>query len=169
MSETCETVVPEAPPRYSTLLPGLMGMEPMPPTIPAPSFERKGFHTRYSVFSSGLSSLSAINRFSPYTDSLGAMFLVTNESSLPLEMKTPSWRCFSITTFAAPFLPLPLPPPLAPFLPLPLPLSLPLPLTLPLPLSPLPLPPFPIAAPRATRHGATQGEGKAGAPRGGDP
>mmetsp|Transcript_74551 Transcript_74551/g.216254 ORF Transcript_74551/g.216254 Transcript_74551/m.216254 type:complete len:231 (+) Transcript_74551:346-1038(+) len=100
-----------------------MGMAPMPPTIPAPSFERNGFQTRYSIFSS-LSSLSATSRFSPYTDSPGTMFFVTKESSLPFDTKTPSCLCGSMITFAPP---LPLPP--LPLPPLPLP-----------PLSPLLLP-----------------------------
>ena len=35
MSETCETVVPEAPPKYNTLEPGLMWVSPTPPIIAA--------------------------------------------------------------------------------------------------------------------------------------
>ena len=44
MSDTWDTVVPER-----TLAPGFTGQEPMPPTMPAPNFERNGFHTRYSI------------------------------------------------------------------------------------------------------------------------
>jgi len=42
--------VPAAAPRYSSLVPGLMKMLSKPPRMPAATLERKGFHTRYSVF-----------------------------------------------------------------------------------------------------------------------
>ena len=51
MSETCETVVPDAAPRYSTLDPGFMCILSTPPNIAAASLLRNGFHTRYSIFS----------------------------------------------------------------------------------------------------------------------
>lgn len=51
MSDTCDTVVPFAAPRYNTLQPGGMWMLPTPPTIAAANLDRKGFHTRYSIFS----------------------------------------------------------------------------------------------------------------------
>lgn len=50
-SETCDTVVPEAAPRYNTFEPGGMYMLSIPPRIAAANFDRKGFHTRYSIFS----------------------------------------------------------------------------------------------------------------------
>ena len=49
-SLTCDTVVPDAAPRYSTLLPGPIQMFSTPPTMEAASLERNGFHTRYSTF-----------------------------------------------------------------------------------------------------------------------
>lgn len=52
MSETWETVVPEAAPRYSTLHPGLMWIWSTPPRMAAASLERKGFQARYSILSS---------------------------------------------------------------------------------------------------------------------
>ena len=42
VSETCDTVVAESPPKYSTLDPGLLSFAPIPPTIPAPSFDQRG-------------------------------------------------------------------------------------------------------------------------------
>jgi hypothetical protein len=35
MSDTCETVVPEAAPRYKTLLPGIIPVSEIPPTTEA--------------------------------------------------------------------------------------------------------------------------------------
>ena len=49
MSETCETVVPEAAPRYRTLLPGFIWILSIPPKMAAASLERNGFHTLYST------------------------------------------------------------------------------------------------------------------------
>ena len=50
MSETCDTVVPDAAPKYRTLLPGSMWIEPTPPRMAAASFDRNGFHALYSSF-----------------------------------------------------------------------------------------------------------------------
>jgi len=65
MSETWETLVPEAAPRYSTLPPGLMWMLSTPAKTDAASFDLKGFHTLYSVFSP--SAASTLILFSLYT------------------------------------------------------------------------------------------------------
>mmetsp|Transcript_23393 Transcript_23393/g.41387 ORF Transcript_23393/g.41387 Transcript_23393/m.41387 type:complete len:253 (-) Transcript_23393:211-969(-) len=124
-SATWLTVVPLAPPRYSTLLPGAMYKFFKPPRIPAAILLRKGFQTRYSTFSSPTSTLIS---FSPYTAFPGTRLLVTRASSLPLATNTPSWRCATTVTLAPPFMPPrppprppprgpPLPPPLAPALP----------------------------------------------------
>ena len=40
--------MPAAPPKYKTLLPGVIQILSTPPNIAAASFERKGFHSRYS-------------------------------------------------------------------------------------------------------------------------
>uniref|UniRef100_A0A2M4CA94 Putative secreted protein n=1 Tax=Anopheles marajoara TaxID=58244 RepID=A0A2M4CA94_9DIPT len=61
-SETCETVVPEAAPRYSTFDPGGIWILSTPPSTAAASFERNGFHTLYSFLSP---SVSTEIRFSP--------------------------------------------------------------------------------------------------------
>ena len=42
ISETCDTVVPEAAPRYKTLLPGFIQMFSTPPRIAAANFDRNG-------------------------------------------------------------------------------------------------------------------------------
>lgn len=52
MSETWDTVVPDAAPRYSTLAPGLIWILSTPPTMAAASLLLKGFHTRYSILPS---------------------------------------------------------------------------------------------------------------------
>ena len=49
ISETCETVVPDAAPRYKTFEPGGMWILSTPPKIAAANFDLKGFHTLYSV------------------------------------------------------------------------------------------------------------------------
>lgn len=48
MSDTWLTVVPEAAPRYMTLLPGLMWISATPPKMAAASLDLKGFHDLYS-------------------------------------------------------------------------------------------------------------------------
>ena len=48
MSDTWLTVVPEAAPRYSTLLPGLIWMASTPPKMAAANLDRNGFQARYS-------------------------------------------------------------------------------------------------------------------------
>jgi hypothetical protein len=53
-SDTWETVVPEAAPKYKTLAPGLIQMFSIPPTTAAAIFDLKGFQTRYSTFPSGV-------------------------------------------------------------------------------------------------------------------
>lgn len=65
MSDTWETLVPEAAPRYRTLPPGLMWMLSTPAKTDAASFDLKGFHTLYSVFSP--SAASTLILFSLYT------------------------------------------------------------------------------------------------------
>lgn len=50
MSETCDTVVPEAAPRYMTFTPGLIWIWSTPPRMAAASFERNGFQALYSIF-----------------------------------------------------------------------------------------------------------------------
>lgn len=65
MSDTWETLVPEAAPRYSTLPPGLMWMLSTPASTEAASLDLKGFHTLYSVFSP--SPASTLILFSLYT------------------------------------------------------------------------------------------------------
>ena len=40
MSETCETVVPEAAPKYNTLAPGTMDVWEIPPNIEAAILDR---------------------------------------------------------------------------------------------------------------------------------
>lgn len=49
MSETWDTVVPEAAPRYMTLAPGLMWIWSTPPKMAAASLERNGFQALYSI------------------------------------------------------------------------------------------------------------------------
>lgn len=49
MSETWDTVVPEAAPRYMTFAPGLMWILSIPPKMAAASLERKGFQALYSI------------------------------------------------------------------------------------------------------------------------
>ena len=48
-SDTWLTVVPDAAPRYNTLLPGFMCMLSTPPRIAAANLDRKGFHALYSI------------------------------------------------------------------------------------------------------------------------
>src|SRR5689334_8827395 len=48
----CDTVVPDAAPRYNSLQPGLMKIFSTPATMAAATLERKGFHTRYSTLPS---------------------------------------------------------------------------------------------------------------------
>lgn len=69
MSETCETLVPDAAPRYRTFALGLMWMLSMPASMEAASFDRKGFHILYSIFldSPSTAGSSTLTRFSPYT------------------------------------------------------------------------------------------------------
>jgi hypothetical protein len=50
ISDTWEHVVPEAPPRYSTLLPGPNPRMLTPATIKAPILDLYGFQTLYSTF-----------------------------------------------------------------------------------------------------------------------
>lgn len=50
MSETWDTVVPEAAPRYMTFAPGLIYIWSTPPKIAAASLERNGFQVLYSIF-----------------------------------------------------------------------------------------------------------------------
>jgi hypothetical protein len=66
MSETCETDVPDAAPKYSTLQPGLICILSTPANMAAANLLRKGFQTRYSTFC-GVppSSTSVLTRFSP--------------------------------------------------------------------------------------------------------
>ena len=52
-SETCDTLVPEAAPRYNTLAFGLICILDIPCKIAAANLDRKGFHTRYSILPSG--------------------------------------------------------------------------------------------------------------------
>lgn len=49
MSETWDTVVPEAAPRYMTFAPGLMWIWSTPPKMAAASLERNGFQALYSI------------------------------------------------------------------------------------------------------------------------
>lgn len=49
ISETWDTVVPEAAPRYMTFAPGLMWIWSTPPKMAAASLERKGFQALYSI------------------------------------------------------------------------------------------------------------------------
>jgi hypothetical protein len=49
ISETWDTVVPEAAPRYKTLDPGFIQMFSTPPTMAAASLDLKGFHALYSI------------------------------------------------------------------------------------------------------------------------
>lgn len=86
MSDTWDTVVPDAAPRYMTFEPGLMWIWSTPPKMAAASFDRKGFHALYSIF---VSPSSTFILFSPYTDSPITMFFVTRASSLPRQMNTP--------------------------------------------------------------------------------
>lgn len=65
MSDTCDTLVPEAAPRYSTLPPGLMWMLSTPASTEAASLDLNGFQTLYSVFSP--SAASTLILFSLYT------------------------------------------------------------------------------------------------------
>lgn len=88
ISATWLTLVPLAAPRYRTLAPGLIKISSSPPNTPAANLLRNGFQTRYSVFVPS-TPLSIDIRFSPYTDSPGTRFLVTNICSLPLAINTP--------------------------------------------------------------------------------
>ena len=72
MSATWLTEVPEAAPRYRTLLPGRMKISSRPPRMPAASLLRKGFQTLYSVLvvvvvpsAAGVGLFSMAMRFSP--------------------------------------------------------------------------------------------------------
>ena len=49
ISLTWDTVVPDAAPRYSTLLFGLIYISDTPPMTAAAILERYGFHTLYST------------------------------------------------------------------------------------------------------------------------
>ena len=69
ISDTWDTVVPEAPPKYKTLKPGLIQVSEIPPIIEAAILERYGFHTLYSVFSPP--GRSTLTLFSLYTLSPG--------------------------------------------------------------------------------------------------
>ncbi|CAL4242805.1 unnamed protein product, partial [Meganyctiphanes norvegica] len=92
ISDTCDTVVPLAAPKYRTLHPGGMWIFATPPTTEAANLERNGFHTLYSIFSP---SSSTEILFSPYTLSPGTIFFVTKTSSFPLAIKIPSCLCGS--------------------------------------------------------------------------
>jgi hypothetical protein len=63
ISETCETEVPEAAPKYKTFEPGLIQISSIPPATAAASFDENGFQTRYSILPSA--SVSTAIRFSP--------------------------------------------------------------------------------------------------------
>ena len=49
-SETWDTLVPDAAPKYKTLLPGGMWILSTPPKTAAANLDLKGFQTRYSIF-----------------------------------------------------------------------------------------------------------------------
>lgn len=80
ISETCDTVVPLAAPKYSTLAPGAIHILVTPPKIAAPNLDLNGFHARYSLFSPVPSSTEI--RFSPYTVVPGTRLSVQSTSSL---------------------------------------------------------------------------------------
>lgn len=101
-SDTWDTVVPEAAPRYKTFEPGPIQMFSTPPTIAAASLERKGFQTRYSTFLPSASSTFTV--FSPYTVLPGTMLSVTRASSLPRATNTPGCLWGSMMTLAPPFM-----------------------------------------------------------------
>ena len=67
MSETCETLVPDAAPKYRTFKPGLMWMLSTPERMDAASLDRKGFQILYSIFCVAPSTpgISELILFSP--------------------------------------------------------------------------------------------------------
>mmetsp|Transcript_16769 Transcript_16769/g.29378 ORF Transcript_16769/g.29378 Transcript_16769/m.29378 type:complete len:231 (-) Transcript_16769:54-746(-) len=152
-SATCDTVVPDAAPRYNTLAPGRMQGFSTPPIIAAAILDRNGFHTRYSTFSLvgfplwSILSTSTEILFSPYTDSPGTMLRVTRTSSFPDAMKNPGCLCGFTITLDPPFMP-PAPPRLPPRPPRP---GLPIPPRPPPREKPPPRPP-PLLPPRPPKE-----------------
>lgn len=85
ISDTWDTLVPEAAPKYKTFEPGLMWILSTPDKIEAASFDLKGFQILYSIFwvTPSAPGTSEHTLFSPYTLS------PTNSSPKDFQSKSP--------------------------------------------------------------------------------